>query len=180
MRSNKYEIWYEDECHFHQNGTRCKMWVPPEILNPVVFQEPNRKKVSFFGSVNSNDGHFIYDMSPIFNAATFLGHLMHLVIFKAKGKRILLILDNARYHHATLIQPWLEENKRKITLLFLPPYSPELNHSELIWKITRYFVTHNRYFPTIDSLCCALEMKFAQWDMPNEELKSLCAINYVA
>ncbi|NLD99523.1 MAG: hypothetical protein GX640_06580, partial [Fibrobacter sp.] len=61
-----------------------------------------------------------------------------------------------------------------------PPYSPELNPTELIWKRTRYKATHNRYFPTIDSLCDALEIQFQQWALPNEELLSLCAINYVA
>lgn len=156
------------------------MWVPPEIKNPIVFQEPNRQKKSLFGSVNTQDGRFVYNFSPIFNAITFLEHLKQVIQFKAKNKKILLILDNARYHHAILIQPWLEENKRKIELFFLPPYSPELNPSELIWKATRYSGTHNRYFPTLESLSDVLKSKYEQWAQPNDELVSLCAINYVA
>ena len=137
------------------------------------------KKVSFFGSVNTHNGHFIYKSSVSFNAETFLEHLKQIVTFKPKGKKILLILDNARYHHATMIRPWLEKNKRKIMLLYLPPYSPKLNPTELIWKVSRYRVTHNRYFSTIDNLSEALEMKFQDWSKPNEELQSLCKINYV-
>jgi len=156
------------------------MWVAPEIKNPVILQEPCHKKISLFGSVNTDNGQFVYGFSPIFNAETFLEHLMKILPYRPKNKKILLILDNARYHHALYIQPWLEKNKRLIELLFLPPYSPELNPTELIWKRTRYKTTHNRYFPTIDCLCDALENQFYQWDQPNNELNSLCAINYVA
>jgi transposase len=156
------------------------MWVPPEIKNPVVFQEPNRKKQSLFGSVNTQDGRFVYNFNTIFNAETFLEHLKQIIQYKAKNKKILLILDNARYHHAVLIQPWLEKNKRKIELLFLPPYSPELNPSELIWKVIRYSGTHNRYFPTLESLFEVLILKFEQWAQPNDELVKLCTVNYVA
>lgn len=156
------------------------MWVPPEEKEPIYFQEPNRKKVSLFGSVNTSNGHFVYNLSTIFNAETFLEHLKNIIEQKPKGKKILLILDNARYHHANLIQPWLQENKRNIELLFLPPYSPELNPAELIWKYSRYQVTHNRYFPTIEHLTDNLEMKFEEWNKPNNTLQSLCALNYVA
>ena len=156
------------------------MWIPPEVKNPIVFHESNRKKVSIFGSVNTQNGQFAYGFSPIFNAETFLDHLKQLISLKPKGKKILLVLDNARYHHAIMIQPWLEENKRKIELFFLPPYSPILNPAELIWKYSRYSVTHNRYFSTIDLLGDALETRFADWAGPNNELQSLCKINYVA
>ena len=177
--TSKYEVWCQDECHFHQNGTRCKMWIPPEVKEPIAFHESNRKKVSIFGSVNTHNGNFVYKFSNIFNAETFLDHLKQLILQKPKWKKILLILDNARYHHAIMIRPWLEENKRKIKLLFLPPYSPKLNPAELIWKFSRYSVTHNRYFPTIDHLSKALEKKFGDWVGPNDELQSLCKISYV-
>jgi len=155
------------------------MWIPPEVKEPTVLHESNRKKISIFGSVNTHNGQFVYDFSITFNAVTFLEHLKKLILNKPKVKKILLILDNARYHHATLIQPWLNKNKRKIELFFLPPYSPKLNSAELIWKFSRYSVTHNRYFATIDHLYDALEMKFVEWIGPNETLQSLCKINYV-
>ena len=92
----------------------------------------------------------------------------------------MLIIDNAKYHHAILLKPWLEENKRKIELFFLPPYSPELNPVELVWKETRYSETHNRYFPSLKSLFECITGSFERWSKPNETLKSLCKINYVA
>ncbi len=94
------------------------MWIPKEIKNPTVKQEPTRHKISVFGTVNNNDGRFVYSINPVFNAQTFLEHLKQVIQFRAKKKKILLIIDNARYHHAILLKPWLEENKRKIELFF--------------------------------------------------------------
>ncbi|MBK8804624.1 MAG: transposase [Fibrobacteres bacterium] len=44
-----------------------------------------------------------------------------------QGRKIILILDNLRVHHAKDLQPWLLENKHLIELRFLPAYSPEMN-----------------------------------------------------
>jgi len=38
------DLWALDEVHFQQYGSRCRMWVPPEIKDPVLFHEPTRKK----------------------------------------------------------------------------------------------------------------------------------------
>ena len=178
--TGKYEIWSTDECHFHQHGTRFRMWLPKDIKDPTVIQEPNRLKVSIFGSVNVDTGRLVYCMNSIFNAETFLEHLKKILQGRSKRRKILLIVDNARYHHAKVIQPWLERNKRKIEFMFLPPYSPELNPIERVWKKTRYLATHNRYFPTLESLSSEISQRLNIWDLPNEELTSLCSINYVA
>ena len=39
------DIWFEDECHFQQRGSRCIMWIPPEDVDPVIFHASTRKKV---------------------------------------------------------------------------------------------------------------------------------------
>ena len=68
-------------------------------------------------------------------------------------KKILLVLDNARYHHAKMLQPWLEYVFDVLELFFFPPYSPDLNAIEMLWKKTRRNVTHNRFFLSIQELC---------------------------
>ena len=81
---------------------------PKRDQNPVVKQEPTRHKISVFGTVNNQDGRFVYTINPIFNVDTFLEHLKELIQFRTKKKKILLVVDNARYHHAILLKPWLE------------------------------------------------------------------------
>ncbi|WP_170955209.1 transposase [Bacillus cereus] len=39
------------------------------------------------------------------------------------NKHVELVLDNAKYHHTKLLKSFLRENNRRLTLLFLPPYS---------------------------------------------------------
>ena len=47
-------------------------------------------------------------------------------------KKVFLILDNLRVHHAKAVTAWLEEHKAQIELFYLPPYSPEYNPDELL------------------------------------------------
>ena len=54
-----------------------------------------------------------------------------------------MILDNARIHHAKLIQPFLEKNKNYLELIFLPPYSPNLNLIEGLWKWLKQSIIYN-------------------------------------
>lgn len=57
-----------------------------------------------------------------------------------------MVLDNARIHHAKLIQPFLEENKERLELVFLPAYSPELNLIEGLWKWLKVAVIYNVFY----------------------------------
>jgi transposase len=169
-------LWFEDECHFQQHGSRCVMWVPPEQVDPVVFHAPTRKSVSVFGAVCPRDGRFVADRSNPFNAETFQSFLQHLLRHRRAGKVQVLIVDNAKYHHANALRPWLDAHRDVLRLDFLPPYSPDLNHQERVWKLTRRMVTHNTYFPLLDTLVEAVLQQFALWDKPNETLRRLCAI----
>ena len=137
--------------------------------------------MSVFGALGVN-GQLILEQSEIFNAVTFQKFLEKIVVDaivgidnEGKKKKILLVLDNARYHHAKMIQPWLEEMKDVIELFFLPPYSPDLNAIEMLWKKTRRAVTHNRFFESLDNLKYDLKMYWNQFTGINEELKSLTA-----
>jgi len=52
-----------DECHFYQHGTRISAWYPPEDMDPVVLQEPNRKGISVFGAVRIEDGRLLTEIT---------------------------------------------------------------------------------------------------------------------
>ena len=72
----------------------------------------------------------------------------------------------------------------EFVLDYLPPYSPELNPTERVWKRTRRNCVHNVYFPTLHPLVERVEEQFTKWSEPNAELARLCAIysadNHVA
>jgi transposase len=99
-----------------------------------------------------------------------------LISNRRRGRRIVAILDNAKYHHARILQPWLKKNRKALNLLFLPPYSPDLNPIERVWKLTRRLATHNRFFLSLDDVVNAVSERFDIWSKNNTQLKQLCAI----
>lgn len=167
------DIWSLDECHFYQNGTRIRMWIPPEDKDPIVLQEPTRKGISVFGAVNIRTGKFVGMVSDVFNAKTFLRFLT-ILIKKGDGRKMQIILDNARYHHAKLLAPWLTDHEKLLFLDFLPPYSPKLNPIERVWKLLKRLRLHNQYFPNLNGMIRVVVKQFLLWINENPILKSLC------
>ena len=66
------------------------------------------------------------------NDQVFLDLLRH-TLSMYEEKHVVLTLDNARIHHAELLTPFLEKHEDRLTLLFLPPYLPNLNVVERTW-----------------------------------------------
>jgi transposase len=152
------------------------MWVPPEIKDPILRHAPTRKSIACFGAVNLGTGRFIRRLCEVFNAETFRGFLVQLLRHRAPGRRMIVVLDNARYHHAVLLAPFLRRHAAHLKLLFLPPYSPQLAAIERVWKLTRRLATHNRYFATLAEVLDAVNACFDRWRQPNAVLRRLCCI----
>lgn len=152
------------------------MWVPPEDKDPILLHAPTRKSISCFGAVNLRTGKFVHYMCSVFNAETFRDFLRQLLRHRTHQRRMIIVLDNARYHHAVLLTPFLREHP-ELRLLFLPPYSPQLASIERVWKLTRRLATHNRYFPKLEQVIEAVNTCFNRWRRPNSVLRRLCCIN---
>lgn len=167
-----------DEVHFQQHGSRCRMWIPPEVEDPVCLHAPTRKSISYFGAVRLRDGQLVMSRPEgMFDAATCWKFFRKLErLSRRAGRQTVVILDNARYHHATLHQTWRQEVADHFRLHFLPPYSPELNPIERVWKLIRRCCLHNGYFPTLDDVVNALEPRLRAWSRPNLTLRRLCGI----
>lgn len=172
------DLWATDEVHFQQHGSRCRMWIPPEMKDPVLRHYPTRKSVGYFGAVRLRDGKFVYRRETgKFNAETFHDFLRQVRHEAASTwRRAVMITDNARYHHARLHKDWRARVAGRLELEFLPPYSPELNPIERVWKLTRRLCLHNKYFPTLDAVTETVETQFRQWQHGNNTLRRLCAI----
>jgi transposase len=152
------------------------MWIPPEDADPVVLHAPTRKSISVFGAVCVSDGRFVSRLEKKFNACSFQNFLAQLVRHRRKGRKMIVVVDNARWHHANQLKPWLNKYRDVLRLDFLPPYSPDLNPIERVWKLTRRLCTHNRYFSELDELLRVVSYQFDQWKIRNEPLRKLCAI----
>ena len=154
------------------------MWVPWEEDDPVVWHYPGRKSVGYYGAVRLRDGKGFFRQEPqMFDGPTFGSFLRQLEqASKEAGRRVMVIIDNAKYHHAKLHAAWRQEHQARFALDFLPPYSPELNPIERVWKRTRRACVHNVFFATLQALVERVDQQFLQWSQPNQALARPCAI----
>ena len=154
------------------------MWVSPETKDPVLLHHPTRQSVRYFGAVRLRDGKFIFQrQEDPFNGDTFFAFLKKLRQASCHaGRRVVVSLDNVSYHHARVHKKWRHQAAPRFALQFLPPYSPELNCIERVWKLTCRLATHNQYFPTLDATVLAVEDLFTPWHSGSETLRKLCAI----
>lgn len=94
-------------------------------------------------------------MDEIFNAETYLAFLEE-VVRQNYRKHIFYIQDNASYHKDRRVWEWFSDNRKWLEVFNLPPYSPEFNAAEPLWKYTRKCGTHNKYFRSSDEIIAAI------------------------
>jgi len=152
------------------------MWVPLEETDPVLLHAPTRKAVALVGAVNLRPGQLGTQGCPTFDAVTCGTCLRVLLRQRSPTRRLILMLDNARYHHAILLQPFLTAKPGVLSGACLPPYRPELNPIERVWKLARTLGTHNHYFPLLTDLVASGSAQLDLWRKPNPILVRLCGI----
>ena len=128
-KEERCDMHWGDEAGFrsdHQTGTTYS----PRGKTPIILSTGKRFKVNMISTV-TNKGvlrFMLFDAS--FTVEIFLNFLKRLI--KKAPSKIFLILDNHKVHHAKLVAEWLEQNKDRIEVFFLPAYSPDLNPDELL------------------------------------------------
>jgi transposase len=152
------------------------MWIPPEETDPVVLHAPTRRSLALFGAVNLRTGKLVTMFSPEFDTDTSVAFLRLLRRHASPRRQTVIIIDNAAYHHGAERDPLFRSLSPSLRLDFLPPYSPDLNPIERVWKLLRHLATHNRYFPEFDQLVDAVTERIIAWGKPNRILRSLCCI----
>jgi transposase len=154
------------------------MWIPPEVKEPILLHHPTRESVGYFGAVRLRDGKFVYQREEeVFDRYSFWSFLKRLrKISCHSGRRVIVLLDNAKYHHANLHKEWRNACDEDFHCEYIPPYSPDLNPIERVWKLTRRQCIHNRYFPKIWDVVNSVESQFELWTKENDELRKLCVI----
>lgn len=107
------------------------------------------------GSLDYETGEVLCIERETYDAQAFL-EFLQTIRAHYSGKKITIVLDNARIHHATLIQPFLEDHRDQLELVFLPPYSPQLNLIEGLWKWLKASVINNVFFPNVQKIKLAV------------------------
>jgi transposase len=140
-------ILCEDECVIRSTTTFQKVWLPSGIY-PKVEITATRKNRSFYGFLDIKTGRELLYTNQKQNSGVTI-EMLTKVRKEYPDKDILLIWDNAGWHTSHQVMDFVAIDPN-LTILNFPPYSPELNPQEHVWKVIRKETTHNQYIPDFD------------------------------
>jgi transposase len=170
-------LLFEDECSMSNTATVSYQWAIKGKQPIIECKQRNRERQTVFGSYNYGSGEITVSFADKGNAKTFKKHLKKVLYKYREAPKIIMVLDNVRYHHAKKLNEWLK-TKPQLEFVFLPPYSPDLNAVERAWWYMRKKITNNRYMKTLKERKAEFWKMFSHFQFPNEELKNVCEINY--
>lgn len=140
-----------DAAHFILQAFICSLW---SVKRLFIKSSAGRNRINVLGVVNM----ITKQVTTLCNT-TYIDAQVIIVFLKQLKKQyadlpLIIILDNARYQHCKLVEDVAKE--LEITLLFLPPYSPNLNIIERLWKFTKKTILHAKYYETPDKFHSAI------------------------
>lgn len=145
------EVFYQDEADLHLNPKIGSTYIK-RARQPVVLTPGKNVKRYIFGALNARTGRIVSGVVEHKNAAMFVEFLKYLSATYRRARRLHLVLDNYIIHKARAVTRYLESVNGRIVLHFLPPYSPDDNVIERLWKQMHDHVTRNHRHRHIDTL----------------------------
>jgi transposase len=128
-------IFFADEASVRTNYHAGTTWAPVG-RTPVVQGSGIKRSISMVSAISPRgELHFKVYESGI-KSQEFLEFCRMLVI--ETDRPVFLIMDNSQVHHATVLKEFADRSKGRLTLFFLPPYSPDLNPDEWVWKNVKH------------------------------------------
>ena len=110
-------------------------WAPKDT--PVaVAQTSGRQHLNIHGAIELETGTTSMVEAETIDAASTIRLMTALLALIPRKRVIHLFLDNARYHHARLVQQWLTQQGGRIKLDFIPAYCPDLNPIQRLWGVS--------------------------------------------
>jgi len=165
------EVWCQDEARFGQKGCLSRVWAP-RGSRPTVPLQNEYEWVYLYGAVNPETGESCALVLPWANTEMMQLHLNALSAQVGSHRHVVLVLDNAGWHTAKSLK--IPEN---ITLLPLPPYTPELNPVERLWHWLKDHEFSNRVYENDEAL---LEAVSVMWNtLTKERIKTVCRCSWM-
>jgi len=163
-----------DAAHFVLQPFLCFLWATVRVFIPSA---AGRHRINVLGTVHAITKEIITLTNTTYITADVLIEFLQQLKQKYADKPISLVLDNARYQHCELVKTMAE--KLKINLLFLPPYSPNLNIIERVWKFAKKKILYAKYYNKPAAFHQAIRDFFININQQyHSELKSLLTLKF--
>ena len=112
--------------------------------------------MSVFGALEYRSGTLTTMTAPTADAAQF-GVFLEQVAARWPDDHLVLVLDNASYHKTAEVRAWFAERAARITVVWLPTYSPHLNLIERVWRFVKTKLACHRHWRDLDRLTADAE-----------------------
>jgi transposase len=167
------QVWHEDEARFGQQGTIARVWAR-RGSRPRRVRQNGRTSLYVLTAACATVGAVAGLIAPELDTAVvnlFLGQLSRQL---APGVHAVLLWDGAGYHTSKgLVVP------SNVSLINLPPYSPELNPVENLWHYLRAHHWSNGVYRDYETLLEAATESWRKVCMDPEKVRSICAAPYL-
>ena len=138
------KIFFLDSSHPEHQTRLAHGWLP-KGKRVAVAKTACQKRVHLIGAIELENHEVSVNTAEKVNSLSIKSFLAQLLEKHPKHKCLHLIWDNAGYHRSEEIKAFIEKEKR-LQVHYLPPYSPNLNPIERLWKVMHEKVTYNRYY----------------------------------
>ena len=160
-----------DEARFGQQGTLTRVWAP-KGSRPTAVKQTRYEWVYLYAAEEPATGASVALQAPHVKAGTMNAFLGMLAKELDEGDHAIVVMDQAGWHVSRTL-----EVPACITILLLPPYSPELNPIERLFGYLRSHYLSNRAYENYRHL---LDASTEAWrDLTPALLRSVCACNYL-
>lgn len=137
-------LYFVDSSHPQHQTRLAYGWIEKGIRKAEKMTAC-QKRVNLIGAINLAQHDIEYQKVDWVNTESIIAFLRQLTEANPKAKNIHIIWDNAGYHRSQEVVAFAEKNNIKFH--YLPPYSPNLNPIERLWKVMHEQVTYNQYYP---------------------------------
>lgn len=144
-------VYFVDAAHFVQSASTAPRWA---FQRGVLQALSGRSRHNILAALNPIDKRIICVFEEAYVNAKSVIALLEQIKAAHKRRVVWLVMDNAAYQQCELVKQRAKE--LGINLLFLPPYSPNLNLIERLWRLVRKEVLHNKYYKTFPEYKAAI------------------------
>lgn len=164
-------LFFMDAAHFVLNPYLCAVWCAVRLF---IKAPAGRQRLNVVGAVNAISKQIITLCNDSYVNALVITDFLIKLKKEAGNLPIVIVLDNARYQHCKYVQQVAKD--LGITLLFLPPYSPNLNLIERLWKMTKKKCLYAKYYQDFQAFSGAITNCLNSF--PQKELDSCLTLNF--
>ena len=148
-------VMFADAVHPTHAVRPVGCWAPKD-MQIAVPQTSGRERMNIHGAIDLETGKTKMLEVATVNAVSTIMLLMAIEAMYPGKAMIHVFLDNARYHHAQLVQQWLAQRGRRIRLHFIPVYCPHLDPIERLWGLMHRHTTHNKCYASFKEFKAAV------------------------